>query len=365
MFGSQEELERHIPNQMIINLIGSNHLHESIISSCLDINEGPYIGRIRVVSLLNPDQLSSKSSSPNKDSLGLLNLNWLKKTTSQRPATVILVYDVRNKAENISWKDYENSIYIDINKVKKMDNYNYVNILILLFTNSSSFGFDNFNEDKERSYNIKRAVDNKNIFIINGLEGLKSTCRKLTSHLMNLTITYYRNLKRNLKIKRNNSNETKEKMIKYNLKLGVVSQIKNRKRSTKYFEEAYTLITSLDIKNYFYGSRNYKFNFSEIKAVADWLFYKIFYLKSQDLNTNLQSIVLTFNSHMNNYSKLEFFNTTDGIVRKFDLVILIEYYWRVTRYEFMAKFLEEKEKFEFYSKNVLNFPGYHYLVSYL
>ena len=345
MFGNQDEINKQFNSHMIINIVGSNYIHESIISSCLDIVEGDYNGRIKVVSLMNTDQLLYKSNKDVKESFGLLNMTWIKKTVVQRPATVVLVYDTRNKPEGISWKDLESSIYMDITKAKKMDNYQFVNIVVLIYANSSSFSFDNVSEDRERNYNIKKIVDPKNIFYIAGSEGLKNIAKKLSSHLIKITVNYYRTLKKNLKIKKNNSNEIREKLIKYNIKLGIISQIKNKRRSWKYFEEAYNILSALEAKGYFYGTQNVKFNYFEIKAVADWLFFKIFYAKiANGDRINDQSIVATFSFHVNQFSKLEYHsrgeNSNSNSNSENDKMILIEYYWRYMRYEFLAKFLE-------------------------
>jgi hypothetical protein len=114
MFGNQDELTKQIPNQMVINLVGANYLHESITSSLLDITEGEYSGRLRVISLLNLENLIKKELVD--DSWGLINLEWMNKTINSRPATLILIYDVRNKPDSGSWKDYESSISLDINE---------------------------------------------------------------------------------------------------------------------------------------------------------------------------------------------------------------------------------------------------------
>ena len=78
----------------------------------------------------------------------------------------------------MSWKEFENNIYLDIEKTKKMDNYNFMNILVIINTITTSFSFDNINDEKERSYNIKKILDSKNINYINGVEGLKSIGKK-------------------------------------------------------------------------------------------------------------------------------------------------------------------------------------------
>ena len=137
-----------------------------------------------------------------------------------------MVYDVRNKLESMSWKDVENSIFSDISKAKNMDNYQYMNIIVLVYCNNSNFTFDNVIEDKERNSSLRKIVDPKNIFYINGLEGLKTLSKKITK-LINLQArNYYKNLKILMKKKKSGFNEDKEKQIKYNVKLGILSQIK-------------------------------------------------------------------------------------------------------------------------------------------
>lgn len=368
MLANQDELNKPIQNNMIINIIGSNYLHESIVSNCLDINEGEYSGRVRIMSLLNTESLIVKTKNINgreEQGYGLLNMDWVKKTISSRPATIILVYDLRNKPESISWKDFENSIYSDINKIKKMDNYPFVNILTLIFS-PPSFNFDNVNEDKDRVYAIKKILEPKNLHYIPGSDALKSIAKKLSSHIIKITVNYYRQIKKNLKIKKNNSNEIREKMIKYNIKLGIISCIKNKKRSSKYFEEAYNILSglTLDLKNYYY-SNNVRTSYLEVKQVADWLFFRIFYLKCNESN-NFGWIVNIFNLHMQNFSKIEFLlqnNTNTELIQKFDKFFVIEYNWRIQRYSFIAKFLEDNCKLDFYYKSHLNFPGYYYMLS--
>jgi len=145
-----------------------------------------------------------------------------------------MVYDVRNKLENFSWKEVENSYFSEISKVKTMDNYQYMNIIVLIYCNNNNFSFDTVNEDKERSYNIKKIVDPKNLFFINGIEGLKSSSKKYLYYiifritkLINIqSKSFYKNLKVLMKKKRTSFYDDKEKLIKYNVKLGILSQIK-------------------------------------------------------------------------------------------------------------------------------------------
>jgi hypothetical protein len=137
-----------------------------------------------------------------------------------------MVYDVRNKSDNISWKDIESSTFADISKTKSMDNYQFLNIIVLVYCSNNNFSFDNVIEEKERNYNIKKIIDPKNLFFINGLEGLKAVSKKINKLVFSLSRNYYKNLKILMKKKRSNHYDDKEKQIKYNIKLGILSQIK-------------------------------------------------------------------------------------------------------------------------------------------
>lgn len=355
MFGNEEELIKSISRNIIIDIIGANHLHDTIISNCFDSIEGEHSGRVKVLSLLNTDALvyKDKNNSAKEPSLGLLNMNWMKKTLTIRPATIILIYDIRNKPEGITWKDYENSIYMDINKAKKMDNYPFVNIIVLIYSNVSSFSFDNVNEDKERGYAIRKLLDPKNLYYVNSTEGLKSISRKLSSYVIKISLSYYRTIKKNLKLKKNNTSDNKEKLIKYNIKLGIISLIKNKKITWKYLEEAYHILANVDPRNYNYSSyvRN---SYFEIKSVADWLIYKIIGLRLLD-NSNFNSIVTSFANHIQNFSKISVYEDKDPMS-------LIEYYWRILRYQYLIRLLEDYGKPEIISKIIILFPGYYYMV---
>ena len=378
MFGSQEEITNKQLYTIIINIVGCNYLHESIISNFNESTDSDYSGRVKVVSIMKSDQLIYSNESNKEPGFGILNLTWMRKTLNYRPATVIIVYDIRNKPENISFKDYESSIFMEITKIKKSDNYPFTNIILLIYGSNSSFTFDSYSEDKERSYNLKKLIDLKNIFYISGVDGFKTIAKKFCSTVMKLSLNYYRAIKKNLKVKKNNSVDIKEKIIKYNIKLGIISQIKNRKRNLnfiKYYEEAYSMLQNIDFKNYYFGSNLVKWNYLEIKSVADWLLFKIIHLKSNDLQNSIQSLINMFVFHMGTYSKIELLN--EGHDGKNEIIeetssldsiqklVFVEYFWSAIRNEFFAKFLEENFKQDFYIKNYLNFPGYYYMVTLL
>ena len=103
-------------------------------------------------------------------------------------------------------------------------------------------------------------------------------------------------LKVKLKERKSKANRPEEK-IEFNIMLGVLSTIKSKKiepQESKYFEEAYNILCdkNLDIKNYYYGNRsppNLKLNFSEIRSVADWVFFKTFKLTKRSTKNRRES----------------------------------------------------------------------------
>jgi hypothetical protein len=354
MFGSEEELLKPIPRAMVINLVGANHLHDTIISNCFELSEGPYVGRLKISSLLNTDSLEYKKKVEQVEpTLGLLNMNWIRKTTTIRPATILLVYDIRSKAEGITWRDYETAIYQDIMKAKKSDNYPFVNVIVIIYSNNS-FNFDHVNEDRERNYSIKKILESKSLYYVTSNDGFKNMSRKFTDHVIKITVNYYKTAKKNLKIKKNNAGDNKEKLVKYNIKLGILALMKNKRRTWKYLEEGYFILANIDPK-YFYYSSYVRNNYLEIKSVADWLIYKITGIKQLD-GVNMSTIISIFANHIQNFSKINIFDSNEPM-------IIVEYFWRISRYQYLSKLIEEQYKIEHSLKNIKIFPGYYYMVN--
>lgn len=356
MFGNEQELTKAIPRNLIIDLVGSNHLHEMIISNCFDVNEGEYAGRIKIISLNSIDllPLRNKDNFEKEATLGLLNMNWIKKMTETRPSTIILIYDLKNKAEGITWKDYELNIYSDIIKIRKTDNFPYLNIVLFIFSNINSFTFDNVSEDKEREYSIKRLLENKNLYYIYGNDYLKTNAKKLANNIIKLSINYYRSLKKDLKIKKNNAGDNKQKQVKYSIKLGVISLIKNKRKTWKYLDEAYNILFEM-VNKFDYTNTNIRNNYLEIKAVSDWLIYKISGLRLTE-NYDIQLIASNLYYHIINFSKLSLYSENDPF-------IFIEYYWKMTRYLYLAKLLKDYNKNEITIKSIPFQYGFYYMMS--
>lgn len=389
MFGSQDELTKPLPNKMIINIVGNNYLNEALISSCLDITEGEYCDKFRVINFSNIDEMISSMKTQkekieeNNQVYGLLNLNWIKKTSLLRPGTIILVYDIKSKSENITWREFENSIFIDISKCKKIEKTEFLNIVVIIITNSSSFTFDNVNDEKDKIYSIKKILEPKNLFYINGLDSLKAAAKKLSAHLVNITANYYRQLKKKQKIRLSEAKDYRELVIKGNIKLGILSHMKNKKRNFKYFESAYANLIDLieNLKKYAYGN-DLKMNYFELKAVADWLYFKSLQIKLAE-NKPLLSIINSFSIHMQFSSKVDWLLKTNGIEvnevfkdgkdyvydskgNKIDFFLIVEYYWRIIRFEGFAKLLDDNIaslKDDLLLKSNVNIPGYYSMVN--
>ncbi len=392
MFGSQDELAKPLPNKMTINIVGNNYLNEALISTCLDITEGDYCEKFRVINFSNIDEmiLSTKKqkekSTENSQIYGLLNLNWIKKASLMSPGTIILVYDIKSKSESVSWREFENSIFINIIKCKKMEKSEFVNIVVILITNSSSFNFESVNDEKDKIYSIKKILDAKNLIYINGLDNLKANSKKLSAHLVNITVNYYRQLKKKQKIRLSEAKGYREFVIKSNIKLGVLSQMKSKKRNFKYFESAYANLIDLveNLSKYQYGN-DLKMNYFELKAVADWLYFKSLQIQLSDKKP-LLSVINSFSIHMQFFCKPNLllgsasaedtkmekgkekdFTFVDSKGKIIDFYLIVEYYWKILRYEGFAKLLQdnaESLKEDLFAKNNVNFPGYYSMVNF-
>ena len=126
---------------------------------------------------------------------------------------------------------------------------------------------------------------------------------------MTLARDYYRTLKKNINNLKQNE-VINEKKVKYEIKLAILSMLKTKKpnyTNTKHFEAAYQLLPTINVNKYYFGDNNIKLNYCQIKAVADWLYYKIIMISEGNQNKNKKSDRIDkFNNYFNTFSNKSF-----------------------------------------------------------
>ena len=341
-----------------------NRLKFSILSNIKDIYKD--------ITPLTPEQQNKK---------GLLNTKWLEEICIIKPSVIIYYYHVK---EGVDKDKEEQKIFNQIEEIKKYDNI----VTIFLFIISKDSADSDFNdptsniyifasEYTNKSYNLRRILNKEFIFVFPDEEIWKYfEFPQFCSNILYYARQYYAKLKNKLKEKRVKLNSNEEK-IECDIQLGILSTIKTRKIDviSKYFERAYSLLCdkNFDKKNYIYGTKppKIKLNYSEIRAVADWLFFKTFKLSKKSYNTsnntnfiNRHSSIMTkidgsdiehsiddFMNHIKKFSKGEYADDIN------DPLTFVSFYWLFQRYKQLSNYCVENYKALTTSKNKLLLLG--------
>ena len=358
MFLDYDDINEKISRNLVFTFYGCPELHNEIESSILDFRDYEYPNRTYLNKISKIDDMPSHK--PKETDKGILNIEWIQKTTITRPSVIVLIYDARNKNSDLSWSDFENIICTDIHKIRKSHCYSFMNILIFIMSPNSSFSLDSSIEDKDKLYSIKKQLESKYIYYFTGIESIRLSAKKLQNTLYKLSIGYYKQFKKNLKLKKG-SYFTDEymKLSKVNLQLAIVSFIKNKRLSTKYLEEVMNNLIKMDYRNM---NKN---EYIEMKSIATYVFRKICKLKP-----NYEYLINLFQLYITTFVKKEFYSSTpmdeedpERIIREEDKSQIAEHLWLAYEYEFFGNLLKEKE--EKYNEVKIafhyGFSGYYYL----
>ena len=311
-------------------------------------------------------------TSDQKNKKGLLNTKWLYEICELKPSVIIYYYHVK---EGVNKDQEEQTIFNKIEEIKKYDSI--VTIFLFIISKDSTDSDNNdpnsniytfASEYSNKSYNLRNILNKEFIYVFPDEEIWKYfEFPNFCINIIYYARQYYRKLKTKLKEKRVKINTIEEK-IECDIQLGILSTIKTKKVGivSRYFEEAYDLLCdkNFDKKNYFYGAKppKVKLNYSEIRAVADWLFFKTFKLSKKQININSSSIYFSnrksghssimtqidgseiehlidsFINHIRKFSKGEY---TDGIE---DPLTFVWFYWLFQRYKKLSAYCEENYK---------------------
>ena len=380
MFENEEELKKPLENIMQLAIVHPNYQPTELSKRILERVTPEYKGRLNFTFYKDYKEiyqdLSKLSFNPEVQShkKGLLNLNSLNELYTKRPAFIMYFYFVPKGANKVL---EEKKLYENIAEIKKSDEIVYIMLFIISKDNKDNPY--NFNIDEDRPYNLRKLISKELIFeFFDEIIWKIMDMGNMYNTVIHYTRLYYRVYKIKLKDKKIKSTSREEK-IECNILLAVLTILKSKKLSyskSKYLDEAFFLICdkNYDKTQYLFGDKslNYKYHLNEIRATADWLFYKKMKLlenkiliptKSQ--SQNLKNIIqhsLTDSvlgkpqknkssetdndnvskllTHIKNFSFLETIIKSD----KNDNFILVEYYWLIIRYKDLIELMEENLK---------------------
>ena len=342
MFGNQKELSFLPKCNPILAVIDqekeSNTLLQNLKLGIEQNKERPFnILSYSSLSELPKKEVKTKTKAPHEK--GIINTNWINTITTKRPAVILYVYYVNSSVEP---KLEEQKMYQEIEEIRKNDKY--VKIVMIII----SFGTYHFEIDSvEKQYSIPKLLGKENVRQFNSfnfdLIFKSNDVKQFTRFLMTLARDYYRTLKKNINNLKQNE-VINEKKVKYEIKLAILSMLKTKKpnyTNTKHFEAAYQLLPTINVNKYYFGDNNIKLNYCQIKAVADWLYYKIIMISEGNQNKNKKSDRIDkFNNYFNTFSNTKYYEDSTQNEKK-NHFYFYEYYWRYLRLENFSSFLDK------------------------
>ena len=265
---------------------------------------------------------------------GLLNKQWVHNAMTLIPSIIIVHYHIKIGANK---ELEEKNIFQILEDIRKYSNS--CIIIFIIISKDMQENPYNFNyEDKAKPYCIKKYM-NKNDFYVFQIEEIWKTneFKSIYTKIYLNSRNFYGRYKKKYKEKKEKT-KIREERIHYNIKLGIISLMKskaNKKNKSKYFNEAYELLCdkNTEISKYKYGSNpiNEKYNFYEIRANADWLFFK----SPNIQNALFHELIKMYKKHICIFSNIDFYDKGEK-----DYFHFAEYYWLFKRYKNLSDSIE-------------------------
>ena len=356
MFGNEEENKNTLPNSMRIALITKNNANPDLP---LKIQEKVLKDKNKNLEFIFVDNIKDlfkyKEMYKDEHIKGLIDRNWINNIKNLIPSVIILYYELQNGANK---EPDEKIIYSTLEEIIKNSKYATIFLILVSRDMKENPYIFNFN-DRQKPYFLKNFLTKDKFYMLPNEQVWKFTeFSDLCTKIYNCSFQFYKLHHRTYNDRRTSATSREEK-IENDIKLGILSSIKTKKKNfvpSKYLEEAYELLCdkNFDYKEYKFGSQpvNIRNNFFEIRAIGDWLFFKnnIFLLNKNNTNqTNTKNItnkniianeiieqIKKFERHIKSFSNINFYEKGSS-----DYFHFVEYYWLFNRYKLLKEYIEE------------------------
>ena len=367
MFGNEDEYKIPLANTMRVGIINFNIQNLEV---AIKIQEKIIIAnkkRFQVNQVESiKDLFKYKEKYKEEPYKGLINQKWINNINNFVPSVVILYYFIKSGANK---EIEEKNIFLIIEEIRNYSKS--CNIFIIIIykdtqdnQNKLYFNFD----DKQKPYYLKNYLTKDCFYILPDEEIWKlNEFGEICNKILYYSRQFYKYHKKTYQEKRSQSKSREEK-VENDIKLGVISVIKSQKQNvleSKYLEEAYEILCDkkFDLSTYKYGIQpnNIKNNFYEVRAAADWLFFKFNYNfeKSQRVSSkslskklgkdnytsvrsmstfrvNINDQIKKCERHINCFSNNKYYDNGPK-----DYFHFVEYYWLLQRYINLTNLIEE------------------------
>ena len=356
MFGDENQNKLTISNAMKIAIVDNKGSDNELYKMIFDKISKEFLDKLKITYIYNiSDLYKNITQTIDEKSEGLLNTQWIEEISTIRPSVIILYYYIE---EGSTKEDEEIKISKIIEDILSNDKYVYIYLFIIV--PQQEFDIYQHLKDDEKSPNaIRKMLGRDFIYIFPSKEIWKTIeLSKLCNNLIICSRNYYKNLKEAIRNKKDESMHAEE-FIKYDIMMGILSTIKSKKEEacvSKHLKEAYDIICSksFDHKKYLYGKpETTKQNFFEIRAIADWLLFKIMKLNfkitensignknkkivQKQKNLDVQTKIDIFCNHIRIFSSFDYGDKE----KEGDHFYFYRYFWTYKRYINLVEFFEK------------------------
>lgn len=360
MFGDENQNKLTISNAMKIAIVDSEGNNNELYGLIFDKIGKEFEDKLKISYIYNLNDLYVNITDTKEEKTqGLLNSQWIEEISTLRPSVIILYYYVK---EGSTKEEEEIKISKVIEEIKERDQYVFIYLFIIVPPQEYDI-YQHLKDDEKSPNAIRKILFKDFIYIFQSKEIWKTIeLAKLCNSLIICSRNYYKQLKESIRNKKNESMHAEE-FIKYDIMMGILSTIKSKKKEacvSKHLKEAYDIICSksFDHKKYLYGNpEKTKENFFEIRAIADWLLFKIMKLnfkitensfsnkkKNQKIvkqkNLDVQTKIDIFYNHIRIFSSFDYGDKE----KEGDPYYFYRYFWTYKRYLNLVEFFEKNIK---------------------
>ena len=357
MFGDDNKNKLTLLNTMKITIVDNEEPNNELCQMIYGKITKEYVDKIKISSIQNiSDLYSNISQNKEETSQGLLNTLWVEEISTSRPSVIILYYYIK---EGSTKEEEEIKISKIIEEISQNDKNVYVYLFIMIPPQEMDI-YQHLKDDDKSPNAIRKKLERDFIYIFTSKDITKTIeLSKLCNSLIICSTNYYRKLKKEIMTKKNESMNLEE-IIKYDIMMGVLSTLKSKKKEiclSKHLKEAYDIICSksFDHKKYLYGNpENTKQNFFEIRAIADWLLFKIMNLNlkiTENMYANKKkNQIVTKQKNLDAQSKIDIIYNHIKIFSSFDYgdkdkegdpFYFFRDFWTYKRYINLMEFFEK------------------------
>ena len=376
MFGDENQNDLTITNAMKIAIVDKDGSTNELYKMIFDKINKEFVDKLKISLIYDTSDLYKNIADKEEKSQGLLNTQWIEEISSIRPSVILFYHYIK---EGSNKEEEEAKLSKTIEDISLKDKYVYIYLFIIVPPQEIDI-YQHLKDDEKSPNSLRKQLSKDFIYIFPSKEIWKTIeLSKLCNNLIICSRNYYKQVKEEIRNKKNESMHAEE-IIKYDIMMGILSTIKSKKEEacvSKHLKEAYDIICSksFDHKKYLYGNpEKTKQNFFEIRAIADWLLFKImklnFKITENSFANKKKQKIITKQKNLDVQSKIDIFFNHIRIFSSFDYgdkekegdpFYFYRYFWTYKRYinivEFFHKNINElkEEKKYIHKIGLINF----------